>query len=269
MTQAADRAERKYDVRSVSRAIAMLEYLGKNATSSGLSVTEVAEALDMSKSAAFATLQTLQQHGFVDDDGEGQSRRYRLGTALARLGELARGQLSLRDIVRPILGQLASEIGVPARLAVLEGNHAVMIEQVDPPKRVNVDLRMRLEEQLHSTGVGKALLAHLPESDVIARLNEAGMPAETPHTFVEIDKLLAHLDEVRQVGYAVDDEESAEGIFCIGSAVFDSSGHCVGAIGVTGLKLGATSRRYGELGRTVRDFADQTSARLGWVKASS
>lgn len=259
----------RYTVRSVARAIGVLEMLSDRGSSQGLSVTEIAETCGLSKSAAFAVLHTLRAHGFVADDGEGQSRRYRLGMALTRLGERAREQLSLPDIARPILRDLTAETGLSSRLVVLQGDHAVSVDRVDAPRQIRIDLRMGAREMLHCTGVGKAILAHLPEDEGRRLLAASGMPRQTPHTITDIDELMRHLKEIVRVGYAIDDEEDSEGIFCIGSAIFDQSGLCVGAISVTSLKAGVSAHRYLELGHAARDAAQRISERLGYEVVSS
>lgn len=259
--------ESRYWVRSVARAADVLETLAAGAPGKGLSVTEVASACGLSKSSAFATLHTLQQRGLVADDGEGMNRRYRLGMALARFGDRARDQLSLRDVARPVLVELTRATGMTSRLAVSESDHAVVIDQVMNGERVQVDLRMGMRELPHCTGLGKALLAELEDrqvSDLIARV---GLPKRTDRTITQLDQLLAHLRDIRETGYAFDDEEDANGVFCIGSALRDHTGACAGAISITGLKIGLPTWQYQELGRQVRDAAERISIGLGYQRA--
>lgn len=253
----------RYLVRSVSRAAEVLEALSAAAPGRGLSVTEVAQACGLSKSTVFATLYTLGQHGLAAADGEGLNRRYRLGMALARLGVRAQEQLSLRDIARPVLSTLTVQTGLSSRLAVPEGAHAVVIDQVSNGERIQLDLRMGTRELPHCTGLGKALLAEMSPAQVAELIGRVGLPKRTDHTITDLDSLQAHLDEVRTAGYALDDEEDADGVFCIGSALRDHTGGCCGAISVTGLKLGLPTWRYQEVGRQVRQAADEISARLG------
>lgn len=254
----------RYTVRSVAKAIGVLEMLAERGTSDGLSVTEVAKACGMSKSVAFSILHTLRQRGLVADHGTGQARRYRLGMGLARLGERAREQLSLPDLARKVLRDLAARAGLSARLAILQDDVAVSVDRVDVPAHVRIDLRMGAREMLHCSAVGKAMLAYLPDADVHRILGTAGLPRRTPHTITDAETLWAQLKEIRRVGYAIDDEEDAEGIFCVGSAVLDEHGSCVAAISVTGLKVGAVAEQYDELGRQTKAAADEISAELGY-----
>ncbi|MFG3259569.1 IclR family transcriptional regulator [Streptomyces sp. NPDC048172] len=265
MTNSAVPETSKYWVRSVARAADILEALADPAPGDGLSVTQVAQRCGISKSAAFGMLQTLRAYGFVSDDGEGMSRRYRLGMGLARLGDRARSQVSLRGVARPVLGRLTTETGMASRLAVPQDGHAVVVDQVEVDQRVRLDLRMGQRELPHCTGLGKALLSAVPQQEAAAVIARHGLPRRTARTITDADTFLSHLRDIERVGFALDDEEDAEGILCIGAPVRDDSGTCVGAISITGLKLGLPAWRYQELGGQVRDAAGRISGELGWL----
>jgi IclR family acetate operon transcriptional repressor len=265
MTNSAAPEEPKYWVKSVARAADILEALAAPAQGNGLSVTEVGQACSISKSAAFGMLQTLRAYGLVSDDGEGMNRRYRLGMSLARLGDRARSQVSLRGVAHPVLTELTRTTGMASRLAVPENGHAVVVDQVEVDQRVRLDLRMGQRELPHCTGLGKALLSAVPESEAAAVIERFGLPRRTSRTITDPATFLSHLRDIARVGYALDDEEDAEGIICIGAPVFDDRSVCAGAISITGLKLGLPAWRYQELGGQVRDAARRISVSLGWV----
>ncbi|MFI5753454.1 IclR family transcriptional regulator [Streptomyces sp. NPDC051644] len=265
MTNSAALEEPKYWVKSVARAADILEALAAPAQGNGLSVTEVGQACSISKSAAFGMLQTLRAYGLVSDDGEGMNRRYRLGMSLARLGDRARSQVSLRGVAHPVLRELTRTTGMASRLAVPEDGHAVVVDQVELDQRVRLDLRMGQRELPHCTGLGKALLSAMPQSEAAAVVERFGLPRRTSRTITDPATFLSHLRDIARVGYALDDEEDAEGIICIGAPVFNDRSVCAGAISITGLKLGLPAWRYQELGGQVRDAARRISVSLGWV----
>lgn len=265
MTNGAAPEEPKYWVKSVARAADILEVLAAPAQGNGLSVTEVGQACSISKSAAFGMLQTLRAYGLVSDDGEGMNRRYRLGMSLARLGDRARSQVSLRGVAHPVLRELTRTTGMASRLAVPEDGHAVVVDQVELDQRVRLDLRMGQRELPHCTGLGKALLSAVPQSEAAAVVERFGLPRRTSRTITDPATFLSHLRDIARVGYALDDEEDAEGIICIGAPVFDDRSVCTGAISITGLKLGLPAWRYQELGGQVRDAAQRISVSLGWI----
>ena len=123
--------EIRYRVQSVERALTLLESLAE-ADSDGMTLTQLSRAIGVSKSTAYAILCTMLGRGFVADSGSGMQRRYRLGMALARLGDLVVSQHGLRDLAMPALRALTEETGLTSRIAVLDEIYAVAIGRVDP-----------------------------------------------------------------------------------------------------------------------------------------
>jgi IclR family acetate operon transcriptional repressor len=255
--------EDRYRVQSVERAFVLLEALAEVGPE-GMTLSDLARLLGISKSSAYAILQTLLAGGFVADSGSGMSRRYRLGMALARLGDVVVSQIALRDVALAVMRDLTRETGLTSRVAVLDEPYAVVIARVDAPhSTVRFTANLGKREHLHCSAVGKAMLASLSETTVHEILATAGLPEKTAHTITDAVALRAELDSVVRRGFAIDDEEDAEGVFCVGSAVLDHTARCVGAISVTGLKLDLPAWRVERLGQTVRDHAARISALLG------
>jgi IclR family acetate operon transcriptional repressor len=261
--------EERYRVQSVERAFGLLEALA-DAGAEGLTVSDLGRAVGVSKSATYSLLQTMLSHGFVADSGQGMSRRYRLGMELARLGDVVVSQIALRDVVMPILRSLTTETGLTSRAAVLDAPHAIVIGRVDVPNSaVRFAASLGKREHLHSSAVGKAMLATLPVSAVRAIVDEAGLPSKTSRTITDVDALLGELGLVAGRGYAVDDEEDSEGVFCVGAAIRDHTGQCIGAISVTGIKLDLPAWRVHQIGETVAVHAARVSEQLGAPHAAT
>ena len=252
----------KYRLQSVERALDALEFFAL-AGPEGVTLTELAAQLHISKSSAFALLQTLIGRGFAADSGTRQNRRYRLGMALAKLGDAAEAQAPLVNVATPILRSLTSETGLTTRLVVPDGPYAVVIARVDAPGSVRFASHLGKREYPHCTSAGKALLAALPPERARALAMEAGMPARTSRTITDPAALLRDLGLAAARGYAIDDEEDADGVFCVGAAVHDRAGKCVAAISGTGLKLNRPTWRMDELGTAIRDAADRITLTLG------
>ena len=251
----------RYRIRSVDRALDVLDLLAS--ASSSLGVSAIARQLGASKSAMFAVLQTLESHNLVSSSGDLNSRAYTLGLGLARLGNRALQQVSLRDVAMPHLAELEAATKLSARVSVLEGESAVVVGQVDSPAGIRFNLNMGGRERLHCSGMGKAILACQPEARVRADAERHGLAARTRHTIVDPDVLLADLAKVRARGFAVDDEEDAEGICCIGASVFDHRDTCTGAISVTGLKPMFPQADVLRIGNLVARTARRISRELG------
>ncbi|HET8591036.1 MAG TPA: IclR family transcriptional regulator [Nakamurella sp.] len=264
----ADPADR-YKVHSVARALRMLELLADPSAEAGLGVTEIAEATGLSKSAAFAVLQTLLDGGYVADSGIGQQRRYHLGPALTRLGDRARSQTPLREVARPTLRRLADELGLSVRLGVLQEEGIGVIDRVDAHGGLRIDLRMGDRELLHTTAIGKAILAAHSDPEARRILGRRKLVRRTPRTITELGALIDHLQSVRSCGYAIDDEEDYQGIICIGAAIRDHTGAAEAAISVTTLKAGLTAERLASIGEALVGGARDISTALGFSATQS
>jgi hypothetical protein len=124
------------------------------------------------------------------------------------------------------------------------GAHAVPVAQVDAPGTVRFASYLGVREYPHCTSAGKALLSALPPERARALAVEAGLPPRTPRTITDPDALTHDLEVSAARGYAIDDEEDCEGVFCVGAAVYDRSGECVAAVSGTGLKLNRPTWRW-------------------------
>jgi len=262
----ADDAVDRYTVRSVARAMRLVNIVA-DGPAKGLSLSDLARALGTSKSTTLALARTLTAAGVLRDSRPGP--RYSLGTALIRLGDITRHQLPLGDICRPVLLELADLTKMTARVAICDEGFPVFIERVDGPGSIRFHTPLGQREVPHASAAGKAMLATMTQDRVRTICGSAGLQARTARTITDIDTLLANLTVVSGNGFAVDDEEDAEGIFCVGAAFFGYDGSCAGAISVTGIKGDLPDWRVTELGRTVRRYADRVSEMLGGASYSA
>jgi IclR family acetate operon transcriptional repressor len=255
-----DEVAGRYTVRSVARAIRLMEIVA-DGPPDGQSLSDLARALGTSKSTTLALARTLTAAGLLRDTRPGP--RYTLGTALIRLGDIARDQLPIGGLCRPLLEEMASLTKMTARVAICDAGFPVFIDRVDGPGSVRFHTPLGQREVPYASAAGKAILATMSEPEVRALCGQTGLAARTAHTITDIESLLANLALARRDGFAVDDEEDAEGIFCVGAAFFGYDGSCAGAVSVTGIKGDLPPWRMKELGRTMRQYADQVSGSLG------
>jgi IclR family transcriptional regulator, acetate operon repressor len=250
----------RYTVRSVQRALQLIEIVASE-PQSGLSLTEIARALGVSKSTTLATARTLAAHGILRSIEPGP--RYKLGTALIRYGELASESNALGELCLPVLRSVSAATGMTARLAVTQDGYPVGVERVDGQGNVRFHAPLGQQEPPHATAAGKAILAMLSRERIEEICRETGLTRFTEHTITEQATLFAELHAVRRRGYSVDDEEEVMGVFCVGAPVFDHNGDCAGAISVTGIKHDLPSWRIAEIGEVVGVHADEMSRLLG------
>jgi IclR family acetate operon transcriptional repressor len=226
-----------------------------------MTLTQIAQALGASKSTALATARTLTAHGMLRSIDPGP--RYKLGTALIHYGDLASLQRPIGEASLPILREVSAATGMTARIALSEDDYPVCIERVDGPGANRVQTPLGRREPPHATATGKAILAMIEREHAVELCKDRGLEGHTARTITDVETLVLELDAVRRRGYAIDDEETIDGIFCVGAPFFDHAGACAGAISVTGLKHDLPGWRLAEMGRLVGRHADEVSKLLG------
>lgn len=197
-------------VQSVDRALDVLELLA--AAPGPLGVTEVAREVGLAPGTAHRLLGALVGRGWVRQD---EGRRYAVGPAARRLGDAAAGRLAA--LAAPSLRAAVEATGETANLAALEGSVMVYLAQSPSPHTLRIFAEVGRRVPLHSTAVGKVVLAGLGPAALGALLDRVGpLPApRTPHTLATVEDLGAELDRVRGQGYALDDEEQELGVRCV------------------------------------------------------
>jgi IclR family transcriptional regulator, acetate operon repressor len=250
-------------VQSVDRALRIVEMLAEPMNQQqGLGLAEIAARAGVAKSSAHALLATLMSHGYVARTEPGP--RFRLGMSLMRLGEMVAGNMPLVDVARPVLRSLAAAASMTARLVLSDNGRPLYVARVEGPGSVQFTSQVGQYERPHSTGSGKVILASLSDDEALRVVAESGgLVRRTRNTFVEEPALVAELARIRGRGFAVDDEEDADGVVCVAAGVRDRFGSCLGAISCSGLRVSVGPGRVEELGSLVREHADQLSSRLG------
>src|SRR5262245_36328756 len=166
---------------TLHRALGTLLRIGESG-SRGLTLAECSAALGYSKPTVHRILRTLAGRGFVSVDGE--RGRYTLGVANLRLGMAFLEQLDLRQEALPILRDLGERTGETVHLGVLDGSDVVYIEKVESRHAVRMFSQIGRTMPAHTTGIGKAILAYLPEAELAKVLPER-LEARTPATLTD------------------------------------------------------------------------------------
>lgn len=218
--------EAKHTVQTTETTLRILQQLK---TTERMGVTELADSLDIGKSGVHNHLSTLREHGYVVKDGE----KYRLSLQFLDLGGVVRSRIPLYEAAKAEVKSLAEEVGELASLATLEADQGIYLYRARSESAVNIDRHVGQRTHLHSTGLGKSMLAQLPESEVREVIDEHGLPADTDDTITDVEELFAELKAIRDRGYAVDDEERLEGLRCVAAPV-KTSETLHGAVSVTG-----------------------------------
>ena len=226
-------------VQSVERAMTLLETLAD--AGGELSLTQMAAAAALPLPTIHRLVRTLVDRGYMR---QLPSRRYSLGPRLISLGEQASGMLA--EWARPRLADLVSALGETANLSILDGDKVAYVAQVESPHPMRMFTEVGNRVPLHSTGVGKVLLAQLNDRDLAVIVQRIGLPALTPRSITTVEAFVAEVRAARERGYAVDDEETHIGVRCVAVPVL--GGPSIFALSVSGPAVRMT---YELMQRTV------------------
>lgn len=196
----------------------------------GAGVTELADYVDMPKSNVHNYLTTLREMDYVVKEQD----QYHVGLRFLELGSHARDRKEIYRIAKPELETIADETGELVNLLVEEHGLGTYLARVRGEQAVEVEAHVGTRVYLHSTALGKAILAHLPESRVESIIDQHGLPERTDQTTTDRDELYDQLDTVRSRGYAIDDEERLKGLRCVAAPILSIDERVLGAISVSG-----------------------------------
>jgi DNA-binding IclR family transcriptional regulator len=221
-----DKKGRRSSIQSIDRATAILKALASGPRRLG--VSELAERLGLARPTVHGLLQTLQSHGFVEQDRH--SDKYQLGPGLLQLGYsyLDLNELRARSI--PYADRLAARARAAVRVGVMHGSSVVVIHHVFRPDSTFGVLEVGLQLPLHASSLGKAILAFSPAQLTDDLLSEQ-LPRLTKQTLNEAS-LRIEMETIRDQGIATERDEAVLGESSVAAPIFDHAGSAIGAIGV-------------------------------------
>ncbi|OEO30755.1 transcriptional regulator [Devosia insulae DS-56] len=221
-----------YIVLPVMKALQVLDYVARQGHD--VTLTETVHELKLPKTTVFRYLQTLSAAQFLEHDLKRD--RYGVGSKFRSLARVDQELQGLRDIAQPEMQTLMETFHETVNLAVLSENEVVYIDMLEPGRPLRANARIGHRHPAHSTSLGKAMMAFLPDADALALSSE--LPQRTINTLTDADKLRRQVDDVRRRGYAIEVGENEDGLMCIGVPILDRTGYPVAA-----MSLSAPERR--------------------------
>ncbi|MBB5870298.1 DNA-binding IclR family transcriptional regulator [Allocatelliglobosispora scoriae] len=223
-------------------------------------LAEITAATGLPKSTVHRILQSLVARGYATTDGEGG---YLPGPRVLALAGRVMGRLDPAKAARPALTALRDRTGFTVHLGLRSGDEVVYADKLAADRPYEMRSRVGQSLHLHSTAIGKAILAALPEEQVRAICARTGLPRLASRTITDLGALLRVLAEVRERGYAVDDEENEPGLRCVAAVVTGGQGEVVGAVSVSALALELGPEAIPGVGAQAVAAAVEISAALG------
>lgn len=246
-----------YKVSSLERGLRILELLAKEGS---LKVSEVAAYLGTHRSAAHRFLATLKELGYVVQD---PSSRYRLSFRIFEMGMNMVNSLGIRQITRPFLEELAEISNETVNLGHWEGEEIVYIDKVKSREVLLMDLAIGTRVPTFCSAMGKAILAHRSEEEIRVFLSSSSFKPLTPKTKTNPEVLRKELAEIRNRGFAIDDEEMVVGIRCLAAPIFDYNGRPEYAISISGPTSRLTFEKIEALSLDLKRVCAELSKRMG------
>jgi len=193
-------------------------------------VTELADQVEYSKSTVHGHLATLVDEGLVVKTNQ----KYRLSLNFLDIAESVKNRVTDHEIVREQVRKLADETGEVVHFAAEEDGNVVYIAKSQGDEAVQTESKIGKSMPMHSTSLGKAMLAEFDRDRVDQIIEQRGLPSRTPTTLTTPEALHEELEETTERGYSIDNEENIPGVRCIGIAVSVSEYGVVGALSISG-----------------------------------
>ncbi|ABD89906.1 IclR family transcriptional regulator [Rhodopseudomonas palustris] len=243
---------------ALTKGFAILDLIAQEP---GIGFAAIRSRLGLPNSSCHHLISTLCKVGALQLQAD---RGYVLGLRLFELGTIAASQRKIEQSALPALKRLAQEVELTCHLGVMEGTEAVYLMKVEGLREIRVNTWIGKRLSLHSSSLGKVLLAWLSPGEIEDKLRNATWEAKTPSTITDPAKFRALLKAVRARGWAFDDEEDAPSIRCVAAPVFDMKGRIIAAISAVGTVLDIEPERFPVLAEKLCATAAEISANLGY-----
>lgn len=249
-------------VQSVSRVFDLVETLC--ASPQGLSLSALAAATGLHPSTAHRLLATMSSRGYVMKDS--YTNRYHLTTRMFEVGGVATGTAQLLNMATPLLEELAFFTTEAVHFVKRLGSTVTYLYKAEPYQQlVRMASYVGCRNPMFCTGVGKSILALLPAEEVREIWNSSEIRAYTPKTITQLPMLMDELEQIRQQGYAIDDEEHESGVRCLAVAVCDWAEKPVAAISVSAPVFRMDEKRIDQIYPRMRAIAKEIGCYLGGI----
>lgn len=246
-------------VKSAERVLEIFELL--KFYPDGLTAKEISKELGYAGSSTFELLKTLSEKGYLLAD---ENKRYGLAGKLIQLGAYASAHLDINKVAAPVLKKLRDEVQETVFMALLSGNEITYITIMDSSRSIGTNARLGGRKPLYCTGLGKAFLSFMPKEESDCLIKSLTFEPMTKNTVEGERQLRRQMDVFRGQGYAIDNEEIEEGLWCAAAPVYGSKGEVKAAISISGpvTRLKANEK---DIAHALKAAASDLSEKLGYV----
>jgi IclR family transcriptional regulator, pca regulon regulatory protein len=221
------RQEDKEFMTTLAKGLAVLDAFGRERPS--MTLSEAAQAVDLSRATARRVLHTLSQLGYVEQNG----RAFSLTPRILDLGFAYLSTQNWIDRAVPLLRELSERLGESCSAAILQGNDIVYVARVPARRIMSAALSVGSRLPAFHTALGRAMLGSIDEAEVWRRLKSQRIEAHTPNTITDLQALFDRIRADHEQGFSIVDEELERGLRALAVPVLDRAGQAVGAINLS------------------------------------
>jgi len=190
------------------------------------------------------------------------NKTYKLSAKLFEIGSRSRGLRTLDEAAVPVMERLSRETLETVNLAVLDKGEVVYIKKIESQQPLRMDISVGTRLPPNCTSLGKSLIAHLPERELKKIIDGKTMQKMTSRSITDLRKLKAELALVRELGYAVDNEEYSDGIRCVSAPIWGANHEVIGALSIAGPSLRFKEHEIKKYARLVVEGTQEIARNL-------
>ncbi len=248
----------KGTLQTVDRALQLLEIVSEYPQ--GLSTKELEGLLELNKVTTHRLLATLENRGFLERVGS----NYVIGLKMVELSSMKLNNIELKTEASPYLRQLVGVLKLPVQMAIRDQTEAIFIEKIHTVNSLRMYCQIGKRIPLYCSGVGKALLLQEEDETILAKLSKVNFEKFTPNTLETPGQVLEEIKMARETGYAIDNAEHENDIFCIAAPIYDYRGKIIAAISIAGEGETFVQHPTKEAVDLVKQTAMEISVRMGY-----
>jgi len=246
----------------LSKVLKILDVLQRHPF--GLDLKTISEEAGINKTTAYRLLAHLERESYLMRDEAGS---YLLGMKLLQLGSRENHNTMLQQMAAPVVRDLWKATEETVNVGVLDGSQVLYVAVLESPHAFRLVSKIGMRRPLHSTALGKALLAFRPDEENANLLSSLSFPSLTPQSLTSLIELQRELEDVRRLGYALDNEENVMGARCVGAPVWNSRMEAIAAISLAGPITRISVDKVPMFASAVKDAAREIAARMGFHPA--
>ena len=249
-------------MKSLEKIIKILDYLSDIERNVG--ITELSLELNLPKSTVHRILKDLSRYSVVEKEND--TSRYKIGLRILKYSNSLLRSLDLRQIVKPILKKVCNETQETTFLTAWRNDQGICIDSISSSRSTNTHLFVEIGREMpfHCTASSEVLLANQPIEDIKRIINKKQLLRYTPNTITEPKKLIIHLLDIKNKGFAVCNEELEEGVKAVAAPIKNINGKTIASITITGLAKRMSSSNSERFVKILTNSAQEISNKLGY-----